>query len=263
MGLVWRVLTTIAATNFVVMFVFVSLATLQFDSILSGLIKERLEVLATRARDPFASVIELGLPVSSVRNGRAALVAVKQSDPAIEEILVFEPSGKVVHTTSREVVGDVPPDWIDASGEVNSSNIFHLARPSQFIVGADIQSGGETVAVLAIVYSKSQARDQVRAMAAKLAFVAGLIMAATILLGTVAVRFSLSEHLKVFDGILGTYDSFARAFWRGAEYRAERPKSVSGLGVSTDQFWDLLQDSEKTFQSERHKNPQDEKGTAE
>lgn len=260
MGLVWRVLATIAGTNFVVMFVFVSLATIQFESVLSGLIKERLEVLAARARDPFISVIDLGLPVSSVRNGRAALEAAKQSDPAIHEIVVFGSNGQVLHTTSSTSPKSVPLSWIDAPREGEAKDLFHLSEPSRFIVGADLQSEGEAVAGLAIIYSKAQASDQVRAMAAKLAFVAGTVMAATVLLGALAIRFALSEHIRVFVAILDTYDRFARAFWRGEDYHAEKPELVSGLGVDTDQFWDLLQESEMSYEHQRAAETQPKSG---
>ncbi len=263
MGLIWRVLATIAGTNLIVMFVFVSLATLQFEAVLSGLVKERLEVLATRARDPFVAVVDLGLPVSTVRNGRAALEAIRQNDPAIQDILVFSPDGLILHTTSQTAQETVPWDWIHAPREGGAGDVFYLSGLPQFIVGADIRSGEETVAGIAIVYSKAQSRDQVRAMAAKLAFVAGVIMVATILFSILAIRFSLSEHLKVFSGILRTYDLFARSFWRGRELQIEKPETVTGLGVSTDQFWELLQDTEQTYVSEREALSRDGKDIVE
>ena len=70
MAIVWRVLVAIGAINFIVLFIFVSIATLQFDTILSGLIQERLVVIADRVRVPFTAVANLGLPLSTVRNAR-------------------------------------------------------------------------------------------------------------------------------------------------------------------------------------------------
>ena len=111
MAIVWRILVAIGAINFIVLFIFVSIATLQFDTILSGLIQERLVVIADRVRVPFAAVANLGLPLSTVRNARAILEDARQDDSNIEHIHVYGQDGAIVHSTSRTPSATLSQTW--------------------------------------------------------------------------------------------------------------------------------------------------------
>jgi len=259
-GLVWRILAIVGLANFTVLLIFVALATMQFDALLSGLIRDRLEVIVGRARSPFASVVELGLPFSTVRNGRAVLEASRQTDPAIIEMSIFQLDGKVAHSTAKSNHMVVPERWMSAPRTGPDLDLFHFETKSAFIVGADIGETSEPSGVLIIVYSKRQALDQVRAMAAKLAFVAGVVMATTLVVGAIALRFALMEHQRVFHGILKTFDRFERAFWRGTR-TSRKPKNVKGLGFETDRFWDLLWQSEREYEARKNQTPNMQKDT--
>ena len=45
MAVIWRIFFTLAAINFIVLAIFVFLVTIQFEAVLSGSIRERLEVV--------------------------------------------------------------------------------------------------------------------------------------------------------------------------------------------------------------------------
>lgn len=107
MALIWRVVAALCAVNLLALAVFVVIATLQFDAILSGLVRERLTVLADGMKAPFEAVANLGLPVATVRNARAVLEEVHQSDSSIVAVHVYGPEGTIVHTTSRKPADEI------------------------------------------------------------------------------------------------------------------------------------------------------------
>jgi hypothetical protein len=254
MAIVWRVLVAIGAINFIVLFIFVSIATLQFDTILSGLIQERLVVIADRVRVPFAAVANLGLPLSTVRNARAILEDARQDDSSIEHIHVFGEDGAIVHSTSRTPSATLSQDW---SAELHNKGIdaeLRVETNDAFIVAAGITSPTQELSGgVVIVYSKSQARTQVLATAASLGLAAGLVLAGMLFFGWGVLRIALSEHVRVFGGILATYDRFERQFWRSSMVDHEGDSPVSGLGVSSSTFGSLLKRSETRYIDRRDK----------
>jgi hypothetical protein len=253
MAIVWRVLAAIGAINFIVLFIFVSIATLQFDSILSGLIQERLVVIADRVRVPFAAVTDLGLPLSTVRNAQAILEDARQDDSNIQHIHVFEQDGAIVHSTSNTPPNDLSKVWAEGLDGKRIEEGFRVETEDAFIVAATITSPAQEMSGgVVIVYSKDLARTQVLATAASLGFAAGLVLAVMLLVGWGVLRIALSEHVRVFAGILATYDRFERQFWRSSmEEEHEDDAAVSGLGVSTATFGSLLKESESQYNNRR------------
>jgi len=257
MAIVWRVLIAIGAINFIVLFIFVSIATLQFDTILSGLIQERLVVIADRVRVPFTAVANLGLPLSSVRNARAVLEDARQDDSNIEHIHVYAQNGEIVHSTSPDppanlskiLPADLPPESIKDG--------LHLETGEAFIVGAEVASlTQEASGGVIIVYSKTQAKTQVLATAATLGLAAGLVLAGMLLFSWLVLRIALAEHVRVFGGILAAYDRFERQFWRGSMAEPDDDSPVTGLGISSSTFGSLLRESESRYENSRDETPE-------
>jgi hypothetical protein len=110
MALFWRIWTAVMLVNLVVLTLFVGLATLQFDSINSGLVGERLAVLAGRTAAPFQATAKIGLPLSTMRNADALLERARQTDDAILAIHVFDAAGSVVHSTAAAAPAKIPPE---------------------------------------------------------------------------------------------------------------------------------------------------------
>ena len=82
------------------------LSVLQHNAVLSELVRQRLSVVVESTASSFNTVVELGLPLSMVRNAGDLLGRAQALDPDIEAIHVFNSSGIVVHSTSP---GEVPP----------------------------------------------------------------------------------------------------------------------------------------------------------
>lgn len=100
---IWLALTAVMAIVLVTLSV---LTVLQHDAVLSNLIRQRLSVVVGSTAEPFRSIVDLGLPVSMMRNATELLLRAKETDPLIKAVHLINPSGIVVDST---LAGDVEP----------------------------------------------------------------------------------------------------------------------------------------------------------
>src|SRR5215208_6521293 len=108
MALFWRIWAAVSLVNILVLSVFLGLAALQFASINSTLVGERLVVLANRTVAPFAASVRLGLPISGVRNAPTLLERARQTDEDIVALHVFDAEGHIVHSTASPAPAEIP-----------------------------------------------------------------------------------------------------------------------------------------------------------
>lgn len=125
---------------------------------------------------------------------------------------------------------------------------WHLETDDSFLVGANIAdaSGSKAGSVL-IEYSKRESNIQVQAMEARLVLLAVAVLLATTLIGLVILRLVLSEHVRIFDGILSSFDRFERKFWRGIKTQTDPDPNIGGLGLNTSDFKKLMESSEHQY----------------
>jgi len=257
MILIWRVLATIAAINLIVLAVFVGLSVLQFNNIQSGLIRERLVALSDIVRDPFEAVANLGLPLGTVRNANAVLERARLSDEAILAIVVIGANGEIVHSTPAQLEPELKTQALSLRTGLRSSSQWERQTPESFLIGAGITSPtGVEVGSIVIAYSRQDALTQTQAMTAKLVLMSGSILLATILIGFLALRVLLAEHVRIFDGILLTFDTFERRFWRGSGAEVADAPEISGLGLRSSEFRDLIERSEAQYRKAEAVTPQ-------
>jgi hypothetical protein len=243
MALFWRIWAAVTLVNLAVLTIFVGLATLQFGSINSGLVGERLLVLAGRTAAPFESAAKIGLPLSTVRNADALLERARQTDDAILAIHVFDTAGRIVHSTATPAPATIPPDAIAARAA--SGNVpWHRETTEGFLSSTDIASrDGSTVGGILIVYSDSGNVTQIRAMAAELALAAVVVLLAAAALSALLLRLGLGNQIKLFEAIDSAIKSFERGAWRSAAGRPPKPVTLD----DTDELRALLESAEVRY----------------
>jgi hypothetical protein len=233
--------------------IFVAMATIQYGAILSDLTRDRLLVLADTARRPFASVAELGIPIGTVRNADAVLARVASSDQAIVAIQVISPEGDVVRSTNMEDLASLSETILGSIRAAEPGETWHLETSERFLVGANIEgaSGSRAGSVL-IEYSKEGANLRLKAMEAQLVILAGLVLGGTFLIGYGLIRLALAEHLRIFNGLLASFDRFERGFWREEPIVGESEDDFVGLGIRISEFQGLLDRSEQSYRQKKH-----------
>lgn len=169
---IWAALTGVIATT---MSVFAVLAILQHDAILSQLIRQRLAVTVEATARPFRSVVDLGLPVSTMRNKHALLERARESDPAIQGIVLFNPSGIIVERSGTYAPAKVPREVLEAQARETSGR-WGIETAGALISGASIRGEeGALVAGVFAVYRKTELDTRSRAVALGIGWAAAVI----------------------------------------------------------------------------------------
>lgn len=235
MALLWRIWIAVASVNAVVLGIFVTLSVLQFATIHTGLVGERLSLLAVRMAEPFQQTASLGLGLTSVRNMDGMLERARQGDSAISAIHLFDPSGRILRSTHPQPPPEIP-EVARAARSASRSHIWHIDADDQFFSGIDIVSRtGASVGGILIVYSAAARDTRVRAMTSRL-ILAGLgVLLASVPLGLLLLRAGIARQIRSFSAIEEAIDEFEAETWRtaaGAEHRPlveDDAGSVRGL----------------------------------
>lgn len=222
MALFWRIWAAVILVNLGVLGIFVGLAILQFDSINSSLVGERLVVLAGRTAAPFQAAARIGLPLSTVRNADALLESARQTDDAIVAVHVFDESGQIVHSTDPRSRKSISPEVL-ATRKAAAGNPWHHETGEGFFSGIDIpRPDGTTAGGILVVYPGSGNVTQVRAMGAELSIAAVAVILAAAVLGMLLLRLGLGRQIRMFESVEAVISDFERVSWRSAA-RADTP----------------------------------------
>jgi predicted MFS family arabinose efflux permease len=156
MSILWRSWITFTAIIATVLIVLAVLSTLQHNALYSNLIRQRLSVVAQTTADSFQSVVNLGLPISMVRNARALLTRAQQTDPRITAIHAFNPTGIIVQTTDPDDPSDVPKE-VQLAQSLADGSEWSVESDTELFSGVSISNAaGTTVGNIVVVYPKSE-----------------------------------------------------------------------------------------------------------
>lgn len=245
MALFWRLWAAITLVNFVVLVIFVSLATLQFGKIHGELLGERLTVLADRTAAPLEAAAKIGLPLSTVRTADALLERARQADETITAIHVFDSSGAVVHSTTTEPPAAIPPEAFAARVAAGGTP-WHLQTAGSFLSSIDIAGpeGGNAGGIL-VVYPGEGNVTRIQAMAAELALAAVIVLLVSAALGALLLRIGLARQIRMFEAIEGDVARSERDSWRSAAGGPPEPPS----GADDSQLRRLLDEADARYRA--------------
>ncbi len=200
MSILWRSWITFTAIIATVLIVLAALASLQHNALYSDLIRQRLSVVAQTTADSFRSVVNLGLPISMVRNAREVLVRAQRTDPRITAIHAFNPTGIIVQTTDPDDPSDVP-DEVKLVQSLNDSGKWSVESDTQLFSGVSIfNAAGKTVGNIVVVYPKDELNARTAAVVKHIA---------TITLGLLII-FSIAAYLLLRLRLSGAIYGLAR-----------------------------------------------------
>ena len=248
MSIFWRSWVTVVILVATVLAVLATLTTLQFDSILSHFIQQRLSVLAETSRASFRSAAGLGLPLAGMRNAAAILERARQTDPNISAIHVFDPGGRILHSTDPDHATSVRAEVLFAQA-ASRDDTWYAETGEYFLSGGRIlDRTGNALGGLVIVYPKTDLETAVGAMTARLAIYAVGVLLAAALVAILALRLGLRDLLRVFSGIEAAFSAIERREWRRAAGGSDpMPEPVRGLGIDTSELTRLLQAAEERY----------------
>jgi MFS family permease len=196
MAVLWRSWIAFTAVIAIGLCALTLLSVLQHDVILSRLIQQRLSVIAQTTASSFQSVINLGLPLSMMRNADNILNRAFEIDSAISQIHVFNPSGIIVHSTTSGIATKVSRDSLLAQS-LSGSNMWNSNTEKELQAGYSIKNAaGELVGGVLVVTSAADYNAKSEAMAARILTMAVIILIAFTLLSLLVLRLKLGGAIR-------------------------------------------------------------------
>lgn len=249
MALFWRVFSTMAAVNALCLLVLFALASVQYDAVLSGLVRDRLAVVAQVLAEPFQAAAGLGLPIESLRDVDALLLRTKQSSTDVQGIYLFDQAGTILRSTEPGLTEDVALAARYALAQGDGSAWFGKTAGGLLVASLVTGADGGIVGGILLAHGDGGTVLQVQALTGRLAFASTAILVISLFLGLGILRLALKGHIRVFDALLATYDRFERQAWRGIRAEEAPPEPVRGFGIDTAEIFDLLERSEARYQA--------------
>lgn len=195
------------------------LSVLQHDAILARLLQERLAVIAETTASSFRSVVNLGLPISTVRNADEVLSRARNIDSAVTAIHVFNPAGIVVHSTDRDTIGPLSRDLLLVQS-LSKGNRWSAPTKDEIRAGFTIRNpSGTTVGGVLVVTSNRDFTTKSEAMTVRIVFASVLILGVSSLIAFLVLRLKLSGAIHGLAKLQSLSKRFSSD--REAEVRAD------------------------------------------
>jgi len=203
------------------------LSSFQHNAIFSDLLQQRISVIAQTTASSFKSITDLGLPLSTIRNGNEIVARAREIDPEIAGVDALSPDGDVVFS-SRNTLRPLPQQILQA---------MKLSRDIRWSAEAsdDIFSGfnvlgpdGRTKGAVVVAYPKKRLEAASNAFISSIVKTAFLIWTAFSLVALFVLRLFLAAPDRAVSQLellsrgevvagdpLATQAVPALGFWRG------------------------------------------------
>lgn len=210
MPILWRSWIALTALIAVVLTSLSLLSILQHDAILAKLIQQRLSVVAQTTAASFRPMVNLGLPLSAVRNAVDILKRSRELDPEIRDIHVFNPTGIVVRSTAVDGPDRVSKEILLALS-LSEGEGWSVETESELNSGFTVtNSAGDTVGAVVVVYPKDRFNQKAQEIARRIELVAMLLFVALSLATLVVVRIRLGGAIQGLTRIKALLRSVSR-----------------------------------------------------
>lgn len=196
MSMLWRNWLAFVAVLATVLAILSTLSILQYDAVLTRLIQERLAVVAETTAASLRPVINLGLPISTLRNARDVLASAKAIDPAVDDIEVFHTTGIVVHTTTEEKRDTLPASVLLAQS-LSTKARWTTRSSDELAVGLSLfNRSGQPIGGVLVSAGSADFAAKSNAMARRIAAAAGVIFVLFSLIALAMLRLGLGGAIR-------------------------------------------------------------------
>src|SRR5262245_21955123 len=199
MPILWR--AWIAFTTIIGIFLAIlsALAILEHNAILSKLIRQQVSVIVESTASSFRSVVDLGLPVSTVRNASEVLRNALATKPGISVISVFLPTGIITASSADDHPGSVPREVLltqlwDKTGR------WSLETENDFLSGVTISdASGDTVGGIVAAFPRADFVAHTNAVIWRIAIAAVVLLVFFSAAAYVVLRVRLTAAVRALS----------------------------------------------------------------
>ena len=189
----WAAFSALLAT---VLIILATLSILQHNAVLSDLMRQRLSVVVQSAASSFQTVIDLGLPLSMMRNAGDVLANARSLDPNISAIHVFYPTGIVVHSTETQKPEPFKDKILNAQRFSNHDR-WSVEVESQLLSGVSVRDNkGTLIGGILAVYPKNEYNRTTRNNAKRIIAATLMLWIVFSIVALIILRLRLSGAIK-------------------------------------------------------------------
>jgi MFS family permease len=168
------------------------LSILQHNATLSRLVQQRLDVIAETTASSFRAIVDMGLPLSAMRNAEQVLRRSHDLEPAIASVEMFDANGTIVGSTLSKVSPTIAPHIHQAYARSSQAS-WRVETAQAIIAGHTIMANDETLAgAIVVTYPKRDFSKKTELMAVKIWAAAGVLLGLSAILAYLMLRFQLA-----------------------------------------------------------------------
>jgi len=193
--LLWRSWSAFTALIATVLTALCILSVLQHNAVLSDLIRQRLSVVAQSAASPFHTVVDLGLPLSMMRNADEVLKRAKALDDNIEAIHVFNPSGIIAYSTDKLQPQPLSREEL-IQHRLHNDGKWSMETDTQFKSYVSIYKDNNWVGGILAIYPKQEFNATVQHVSRHVIGATGILLLSFSLLTFLTFRLRLSGAIR-------------------------------------------------------------------
>ncbi|MBO0334923.1 MFS transporter [Sneathiella sp. CAU 1612] len=209
MSMLWRNWTAFIAVLATTLSILAVLSILQYETVLSRLIQERLAVVAETTASSFRSVINLGLPIASVRNAKEVLAWAEDIDPAVTSIQVFNPTGIIVHSTIANGREPIAKDTLIVQS-LSADDRWDTENDSELQAGLTLRNlQGDRIGGILVSAANTDFKEKSRTMSFQIASAAAVIFVVFSLLALLMLRIKLGSAMHGLEKLERLSDEYS------------------------------------------------------
>jgi hypothetical protein len=178
------------------------LSFFKFQTVLSTLIVNRLSASGPPIYESIEGAIDLGLELSQIKNTDRVIAWVKQNNPDIRSIVVFNNQGRVLFSTDRERFGQTVDLPLIEALQSSDEHVVPVTSEQNFVsVFKRMNNFDQMVGGGAIVYAKDDFNRQVAKFKSVLIQRSVLILIVFFLLASIGIAAAFRSLLKYLNSI--------------------------------------------------------------
>ncbi|MDC1287335.1 MFS transporter [Gammaproteobacteria bacterium] len=249
-SILWRSWVALSAIIAIVLAVLSVLIILQHNAILANLIQSRLSVIAQSTSASFRPIVNLGLPLSTVRNASDILDRAQMLDLAVQDIHVFNPTGIIVHSTAKPEIRKVS-DEVLQKFSLSDDDRWQTETELEFGSGITIHdSSGNSVGAIVVVSAKDSFVAKTDTISIRILSVAMILFLALSVLTLVILRLRLNGALRGLGRISALMQILSDGQEKIAEPRSPDRQTGPAYGffsVAIDELQDKLLKAQRQY----------------
>lgn len=249
-SILWRSWVALGAIIGIVLGVLSLLIILQHNAILANLVQSRLAVIAQNTSASFRPIVNLGLPLSTVRNANNILERARNFDSTIRDIHVFNPTGIIVHSTAKQGIRKLP-DEIYRAFTLSDDDRWRSETETEFGSGLTIRDSlGNPVGAIVVISPKAEFLAKTDAISTRILTAAVILFLALSMLALLILHLRLSGALRGISRIRELMQFFGDGQERAPEKQALEHEAGATYGFfssAIDELQDKLNKAQRQY----------------